>query len=136
MYTHTHAHTHVHTLCRTLQVRVVDMYLEEGPKVLYRLAVTCLALYAEGLQGEPWPVPLTRCELACLTLTAAPPGTEDAQSVNVELGVEEFVSSMNWEARGAWFKVSQVTMGTPPSDGSTVFSAILQWLLKPWAVVT
>ena len=68
LHVHTHAHTHTHTctrththtVCLSLKVRVLDMFFEEGSKVLYRLAVTCLVLYTEGLLGEPqWGLPAT-----------------------------------------------------------------------------
>jgi len=35
----------------TVQVRVVDMYLVEGPKLLYRLALSALKLYAAHTQA-------------------------------------------------------------------------------------
>ena len=123
LHVHTHAHTHTHTctrththtVCLSLKVRVLDMFFEEGSKVLYRLAVTCLVLYTEGLLGEPhwacqpqWGQVQLHCPHSCSICT------EDAQSVNVETGLEEFVRSMSWEVRGAWFKVSKVTMATPP----------------------
>ena len=94
---------------------MLDMFLEEGPKVLYRLAVTCLVLYTEGLLGElHW---ACQPQWGQVQLQCPHPSsicTEDAQPVSVETGVEEFVRSMSWELRGVWFKVSQITMATPP----------------------
>ena len=53
---------------------MLDMFFEEGSKVLYRLAVTCLVLYTEGLLGEPQWGPAShsggRCN--CIALTPAP----------------------------------------------------------------
>ena len=81
------------------------MFLEEGPKVLYRLAVTCLVLCVEGLHGE----------LRCLchprgasTADCCSPYPEHTQAASVEVAVEAFVSGMSWEVRGAWFKVTTV----------------------------
>ena len=42
----------VHHFFPVIQIRVVDMYLVEGPKILYRLALSALKLFASLAQSQ------------------------------------------------------------------------------------